>query len=429
MKELFIGDELYHAGFWVESGIDGPALTNHFVALLRKGEFEKAASQVRLLQDNNVVKGFDIRLRNVENLMRDFIFNIEQVTKSDSSLKLEKLVSYDDIPIVLNSDDAIDCSRLGRFCRLVSAEKFSSFDADFSCLDDEVVDKLRFYNFDEKIKKHSALEYRVMENVYIHGANKHFYSFVENKTYFDPQNSARLAKSTNTSFFKERVIKSIDFAILLPIPHASSNYYHSISEMVYALSSIDEFNKNAPIIYSEDKFGVLRFISDNLGFDWSRFHSIRDVSDSVIAKAISIFPTNFYWSSSLFSFFNKFGSNVLPFRKIYISRRQSSRALNNEVDVEAFLSENGFDIIFAEELSVNEQIKVFSETKVLVASHGAGLTNIAFMKKNTTLIEVFNDTSIVNHFYLRSRHNEMKYIPLFAMDNEIDIPLLNCAIS
>uniref|UniRef100_UPI000AC9A57D glycosyltransferase family 61 protein n=1 Tax=Endozoicomonas arenosclerae TaxID=1633495 RepID=UPI000AC9A57D len=318
--------------------------------------------------------------------------------------------------------------KIGQYIYNKTDEKISFFDKDFENFDDKLKSKLRLYNFDEKISKSSSLKIRVMKNVKLHGENKHFYACAQDGSYFDEENSARLAKSTRITYFK-KTIKKINRAIILPIPHAPSNYYHSLSEMVYGLHLINRFDSNLPIIYSQDKFGLLQEVADRMSIDPSRFYSIDQVSDSIIENAFSIISGHFYWDTNFFKFFRSLVKDKTETsRKVYVSRKKSSRSLKNESNIENILSSNGFDIIYSEELSIKEQIELFASVDILISSHGAGLSNIAFMKKGTSLIEIFEDQSIVTHFYFRSRHNDMNYVPIFAKNKNLDISDLLAAI-
>ena len=77
-------------------------------------------------------------------------------------------------------------------------------------------------------------------------------------------------------------------------------------------------------------------------------------------------------------------------KKIYISRSDSIklRGLNNEKKFEDKLEMCGFFILKASQLTVAEQIHFFSNADIIVASHGAGLSNLIFAKKSCTFIEI-----------------------------------------
>jgi hypothetical protein len=82
-----------------------------------------------------------------------------------------------------------------------------------------------------------------------------------------------------------------------------------------------------------------------------------------------------------------------PYRRIYVSRRDSSnRRLLNEDEVIDAVGGAGFEIVSLGEMSVTEQIALFGEAKHIVAPHGAGLTNILFASPGSTLLELHMDS-------------------------------------
>ncbi|MGL5511558.1 MAG: glycosyltransferase family 61 protein, partial [Microcoleaceae cyanobacterium] len=77
--------------------------------------------------------------------------------------------------------------------------------------------------------------------------------------------------------------------------------------------------------------------------------------------------------------------------RIYISRSQArGRHLINEEEVIEFLNKKGFVNVFLESMSVKEQAICFAGAKVIVAPHGAGLTNLVFCQPETQVIELFS---------------------------------------
>ena len=78
-----------------------------------------------------------------------------------------------------------------------------------------------------------------------------------------------------------------------------------------------------------------------------------------------------------------------PYRKLYISRGKAQRRrLLNEEKIFSFLKEKGYEKVFLEELSFKEQIQIMQEALVVVAPHGAGLTNILFCEPDTHVVEI-----------------------------------------
>lgn len=85
-------------------------------------------------------------------------------------------------------------------------------------------------------------------------------------------------------------------------------------------------------------------------------------------------------------------SDILFSSRIFVSRRKAlSRKITNENDVIEALAKFGFVDYILEEISFLEQVKLFAQAKVVVAPHGAGLTNIIFAQ-NLTVIELISSS-------------------------------------
>lgn len=85
--------------------------------------------------------------------------------------------------------------------------------------------------------------------------------------------------------------------------------------------------------------------------------------------------------------------------RIFISRRHASRRrLLNETEVEADLRAAGFKTVALEQHSFAEQIGFFASAKVIVAPHGAGLSNVVFSQPGTKVVELVAPT-FINHCY------------------------------
>lgn len=91
----------------------------------------------------------------------------------------------------------------------------------------------------------------------------------------------------------------------------------------------------------------------------------------------------------LSSFLNN-KNTPLPHKLIYISRSNSSRKIVNESEILPILNDYNFEIIRCEELSFTEQIEIFSQAKIILGSHGAGIYNQIFCNQGTTIIEIYN---------------------------------------
>jgi capsular polysaccharide biosynthesis protein len=75
-------------------------------------------------------------------------------------------------------------------------------------------------------------------------------------------------------------------------------------------------------------------------------------------------------------------------RKLFLSRRRAGvRRLLNEDEVVSAL-DSDFELVEPEALTVRQQATLFSEANVVVAPHGAGLTNLLFCASPTPVVEL-----------------------------------------
>jgi len=96
--------------------------------------------------------------------------------------------------------------------------------------------------------------------------------------------------------------------------------------------------------------------------------------------------------------------------RIYISRRNATnRRIINEDEVINFLSKFGFQAIFLESMSIAEQVSLMANAKVVIASHGSGLTNIVFCEPKTKVIEIFSPSYVYPCYWLVSNLVNLEY--------------------
>jgi tetratricopeptide (TPR) repeat protein/capsular polysaccharide biosynthesis protein len=160
------------------------------------------------------------------------------------------------------------------------------------------------------------------------------------------------------------------------------------------IDSIDKFVVNAcDAAYQQETLNILGIPQEQLLESRCSFHI---TADKLIVPSISYDGAGAVskWKCEYLkqTFLNK---NNLPnteySERIYISRGQASyRRIVNDDEVVNYLQQFGFRSVKLETMSVAEQADCLAAAKVVVAPHGAGLTNLVFCNPGTKVIEIFS---------------------------------------
>ena len=76
-------------------------------------------------------------------------------------------------------------------------------------------------------------------------------------------------------------------------------------------------------------------------------------------------------------------------RRLYVSRAKAARRrLLNEDELWPHLERAGFERVFLEDHPFEAQVRLMQEAAVVVAPHGAGLTNVLFCAPGTHVVEI-----------------------------------------
>ncbi|NEP77106.1 MAG: tetratricopeptide repeat protein [Okeania sp. SIO3B3] len=101
--------------------------------------------------------------------------------------------------------------------------------------------------------------------------------------------------------------------------------------------------------------------------------------------------------------------------RIYISRKDApSRQVINESDVVEFLSKFGIRSVTLSSMSVPEQALLLASAKLVIAPHGAGLTNLLFCHPGTKVIELMSPDAVRLYYYRLSEICELDYYYLLG---------------
>ncbi len=114
-------------------------------------------------------------------------------------------------------------------------------------------------------------------------------------------------------------------------------------------------------------------------------------------------------------------------KRIFISRRDASiRRLTNEEEVMQLLGPLGFERYSLEGMSIREQAHLFAGSDIIVAQHGASLTNLLYGQPGTRVVEIFSGKKLKIYETLVNAMR-MKYFPITtgtAQKNaDVEVPL------
>lgn len=119
-------------------------------------------------------------------------------------------------------------------------------------------------------------------------------------------------------------------------------------------------------------------------------------------------------------------------RRVYISRTDATRRqVSNRNQLDSLLEEFGFETYVLGELTVSEQIELFASAEIVLAPHGAGLTNIIF-GRNLSVVELFGPKKNTT-FYRLSKLCGHEYrsleCPSDGLDIDVDLDTLRMVLN
>jgi hypothetical protein len=107
-------------------------------------------------------------------------------------------------------------------------------------------------------------------------------------------------------------------------------------------------------------------------------------------------------------------------RKIYISRKDAPRRrMINEAQVTERLKSLGFEVRQLEGMTIAEQQELFGSARVVVAEHGAALTNIVWCPANATVVDIHPTVPAMPCFKILAELRGLRYIPVFVAQSKL----------
>ncbi|SDM93073.1 Protein of unknown function [Halogranum gelatinilyticum] len=220
--------------------------------------------------------------------------------------------------------------------------------------------------------------------------------------------------------------KEVDTGVLL-FNKWNSGYYHWTTETLTRLISIKKYiehtNTNLKLIVGPN---LTRFQEDTLSL-------LGFANDQIIRYNVSSMKVNRLIVPSNRRGFDPGDPAPVDYRylrhqmreivdveseghssRVYISRQDApTRQVTNEKEVITMLKSYGFELVTLSENNVQENIRIFSKADVVVAPHGAGLTDIIY-SNSLSVIELLKEDDCSAAYYTLSKSLSHDYYSLLC---------------
>ena len=233
---------------------------------------------------------------------------------------------------------------------------------------------------------------------------------------------------------RKRDVQLLSEPLTLLSSHNNPNYFHWLTQPGLApLFLQSHFNlpgnpQSAIAVSHRPKQHLPHFVDSLLSFvapNTPRFTSLAIASSTLCRFSLQqhdtdifISPAQLLWLRKLFQ--SRVRLSCRPWRRIYLSRANArSRRCLNETELMSALRPYGFKSYCLESLSVEEQLRLFSESVVVVGPHGAGFTNMIACSPSAAIVEFFPRPGRFSHYYAMADQLDLQHGHLLAADFDV----------
>lgn len=203
------------------------------------------------------------------------------------------------------------------------------------------------------------------------------------------------------------------------------NYYHWLCRTIPLLGKYQEFFDFSQIdFFYVGEFPLSNFHRESLaraGIKEDKILQKACTAERILA-AIST-RTNYFGSAPINQANYLFSRGLFqkeidiakqrPPKRIYVQRgKVKRRKVVNEERVINLLASYGFEPVTMEDKTIKEQAEVFAQAEVIIAPHGAALTNLLFMQLGTKVIELLPYGYTNNCYYTMTNYGGGQYFYL-----------------
>lgn len=179
--------------------------------------------------------------------------------------------------------------------------------------------------------------------------------------------------------------------VIVATDHNSAGYFHWYLDVLTRLTLLEEYKEYTLLLpknYNKNTYIIESL--DFMGFNYNFVDGGSILLKADVITAIFEYPSGNYNPEIVKGLRNKlYIQKDIPNRLVYISRAKAQRRrMISEENFTEKLIKLGFEVIYCENLSFYETRSLFSSVRILIAQHGAGLTNMLFMQPKATVIEI-----------------------------------------
>lgn len=217
----------------------------------------------------------------------------------------------------------------------------------------------------------------------------------------------------------------------------STNYFHWMTDCLQKLQAWIDSGNLCRKVYLPPALASIEYVTSSLnclGFEpivsrntkVDRLIYIENVASSGNYRHSLLLPV----INTLKSCLSDSKNTSEPSQYLYISRRDASRrVLTNDAEVTSFLARHQFQVLTLSSLTLGQQISALKDSTILISLHGAGLTNMIWMRRGSHVIEIRKRSDCKNNCYFSLasllQHN---YYYILADDESESDDILDSAL-
>ena len=216
--------------------------------------------------------------------------------------------------------------------------------------------------------------------------------------------------------------------------HNNPNYFHWLTQpglapiFLQSHFNLHEHQDSAIAVSHRPRQFLPKFVEPLLSFaapKASKFNSLAITSTTSCRFSLQqydsdvfISPAQLKWLKNLCQ--TQLRLAVRPWRRTYLSRAKARtrRCLNEQQLIDA-LRPHGFQTYCLESLTVEEQLRLFSESIIVLGPHGAGFANMIACAASSAIIELLPRPGNYSHYYAMADLLDLQHGHLLATDFDI----------